>query len=121
MLGKRSSIIMVALTELHKERGYYTLPGVDRPINPRDPLGLWNVYFEERRLSRLQKKDNMATAKNGHTEVDVHADQSHASMASLTISEPNNPVRVTVITLISSKYFLFKSFYYLKGRNVQDF
>lgn len=52
---------MVFLTELHKKRGFYTLPCVNRPINPRDPLGLWNVYYEERsELGRKKTQEEKA-------------------------------------------------------------
>ena len=42
---------MIKLTNKHKKHGYYILPGVNRPINPRDPLGLWNIYYAERQIS----------------------------------------------------------------------
>ena len=46
------------MSDFHRSNGYYNLPGVNRPINPRDPLGLWDVYFEERR-TRHQEKMSM--------------------------------------------------------------
>ena len=41
----------------HRSNGYYTLPGVNRPINPRDPLGLWDVYAEDRRSQTEEKEE----------------------------------------------------------------
>ena len=41
----------------HRSNGYYTLPGVNRPINPRDPLGLFDVYAEDRRSQTEEKEE----------------------------------------------------------------
>ena len=41
----------------HRSNGYYTLPGVNRPINLRDPLGLWDVYAEDRRSQTEEKEE----------------------------------------------------------------
>ena len=48
---------MSSKTDFHRSNGYYNLPGVNRPINPRDPLGLWDVYFEDRRTRHEEKKE----------------------------------------------------------------
>lgn len=59
----------MSFQDSYRCNGYYTLPGVNRPINPRDPLGLWGVYAEEQESQRnapsskveKEKKEKEAT------------------------------------------------------------
>ena len=44
------------LTDLQVSQGYYTLPNVDRPINPSDPLGLWDVYSQDLAEQEVENK-----------------------------------------------------------------
>uniref|UniRef100_A0A7M5VDJ7 Uncharacterized protein n=1 Tax=Clytia hemisphaerica TaxID=252671 RepID=A0A7M5VDJ7_9CNID len=45
----------VTLTEQQKADDYFTLPGVNRPINPTDPLNLREVHFVEKALWKLEE------------------------------------------------------------------
>ena len=74
---------IITLTELQKELGFYTLPGVNRPINPRDPLGLWDVYHTERELNQ-QKNEERKTPQE---------DQSYSVIALFIISEEKQQVQ----------------------------
>ena len=47
----------MSLCQYQASRGYYSLPNVARPVNPRDPLGLWDVYFEDRAQRVAEKKN----------------------------------------------------------------
>ena len=60
------------LTNVQVSEGYYTLPNVGRPINPRDPLGLWEVYSEDRSQEEAEKK--VETQVNEEAKMPSYAD-----------------------------------------------
>lgn len=74
---------IITLTELQKELGFYTLPGVNRPINPRDPLGLWDVYHTERELNQQQNEERKTPQE----------DQSYSVIALFIISKEKQQVQ----------------------------
>ena len=73
---------MIKLTNKHKKHGYYKLPGVNRPINPRDLLGLWNVYYAER---HELKEEN--TKQNSVLESMIHINQSRTPICLQSITK----------------------------------
>ena len=53
----------MVLTDFQVSQGYYTLPNVDRAINPSDPLGLWDVYSEDRAAEQQEIENKEIAAK----------------------------------------------------------
>lgn len=52
------------LTDFQVSQGYYTLPNVDRAINPCDPLGLWDVYSQDLAEQEIENKTKSNTQAN---------------------------------------------------------
>ena len=55
---------MIKLTNKHKKHGYYKLPGVNRPINPRDPFRIMEcILCRTSRIERRKYKTKLSTGK----------------------------------------------------------